>query len=483
MQSQFFGLAFTSIAIMMMSSCGEMKSSKIMGAQAGKANINKPVYVRVPHSMLTKDWVQSTGFNRDHANNSEFAVGWLPAESYKALSFTEQSRISTIDELAVAEGRFNPFTMQSINLPVEFQDGEKFEDYHNYQALTAELRSLADAHPEIAKLTSVGKTVQNRDIWMMTISDQVEEEEGEPELLYIANMHGDEVVGRELSIYHLRRLLNEYGSNSRVTNLVNNSKMFVIASMNPDGFELRQRYNAESVDLNRDFPDFTSDNNDTPVGRAIETKGIMDLHASHHFVASVNFHGGEVCFNLPWDTKTNNPISERFGDDAVLSSMGRAWADSNPTMVANTGFDRGLTYGYEWYEVNGGMQDWSIFYRQSMHATVELSYSKWPQASYLATAWRENQEAMLAYHERALTGVHVQVVDSQGRNVPSFDLSVESANRSITYTQGFAHRTTTEGPQRVQISIGGRTVAHLTTNARPFDGTFTRIVIASQDQH
>jgi hypothetical protein len=474
MRSRFLGFAFLGALSIMAGGCGETASYRLNSTTESE----KPVYVRLPAAMVTKDFVKSTGFNRDHAKNNDFAIGWLSSEVINNLNLKDKSQITRLDELAVTEGRLNPFTMERTEL--KFDEPTPAEDYHNYQALTEELRRLADAHPEIARLSSIGKSHQGRELWMMTISDQVDQSEGEPELLYIANMHGDEVVGRELSIYHIRRLLNEYGKNDRVTNLVNNSKMFIIASMNPDGFELRQRYSARNLDLNRNFPDFTSDDRDSSTGRGVETKAIMDLHNGHHFTAAVNFHGGEVCFNLPWDTKPNRDVEEKFGDDTVLTSMGRAWADSNPTMEGNNSFDRGLTYGYEWYEVDGGMQDWSIWYRRSMHATVELSYTKWPSANYLATAWRENQEAMLAYHERALTGVHLQVVDQRGAPIPSFEVSVSSANRTVRYDNGIAHRTTTSGPQTVTVSIDGRSVAQINTTARPFDGRFDRVVVSKK---
>lgn len=472
MQSKILAFIATGALLGAVTSCGEKQVSRF----ASQTQTSSFVYVKVRNTILTKEWVQATGFNRDHAKNADFALGWLPASVYNELSFKDRSGVQLVDERAVSEGRLNPFTMEKI--VSKYDELTAGEDYHNYQALTDELRNLADGHPELARLTSLGKSTQGRDLWMMTISDNVDSDEQEPKLLYIANMHGDEVVGRELSIYHIRRLLQEYGTNERVTNLVNNSKIYIVPSMNPDGFELHQRYSARNIDLNRNFPDFTSDDRDTPANRAVETGAIMELHNQHHFIAAVNFHGGEVCFNLPWDTKPNRNVSDKFGDDAVINSMGRAWADSNPTMEANNGFDRGLTYGYEWYEVDGGMQDWSIWYRRSMHATVELSYTKWPSASYLPTAWRENQEAMLAYHERALTGVHLEVVDSQGQPIPSFELSVDTANRTIRYDHGVAHRTTTPGPQKVTVSINGRAVATVTTAARAFDGRLDRVVIA-----
>lgn len=462
----------SSIVVLALNGCGPSNESFL----SNFTQDSSPVYVRIPKATLTKEFVTSTGFNRDHASSTQHALGWIPSNVLNKMTQTERSGIVELDALAVSEGRFDPFELKDIPRPSD--EPAPAEDYHNYEALTGELQNLAAAYQNLARLTTMGKSAQGREIWMMTISDNVDSDEREPKLLYIANMHGDEVVGREISIYHIRRLLKEYGTNPRITNLINNSKIFIIASMNPDGFEMRQRYSARGVDLNRDFPDFTSDNNDSPNGRAVETRAIMDLHNAHHFAAAVNFHGGEVCFNLPWDTKPNRNASERFGDDPLLRSMGRTWADSNPTMEANRSFDRGLTYGYEWYEVDGGMQDWSIWYRRSMHATVELSYVKWPQASYLATAWKENQEAMLAYHERALTGVHLEVVDSSGKPVPSFELSIGSSSRTVRYDNGYAHRPTLAGPQDITVSVNGRTVATLTKTARSFDGTFDRVVIS-----
>jgi hypothetical protein len=84
---------------------------------------------------------------------------------------------------------------------------------------------------------------------------------------------------------------------------------------------------------------------------------------------------------------------------------------------------------------------------------------------------------MLAYHERALTGVHLEVVDAQGRPVPSFEVSLGSANRTVRYENGYAHRPTLDGPQDVTISVNGRTVGTLTKTARAFDGTFDRVVV------
>ena len=460
-------LLFASVVV---SGCGQRAASSLNSVTG-----TKPVYVRVPQSMLSQTWVAHTAFNRDHGSDKEFALGWIPATQFAQLSDAEKASITTLDEEKVTHGQLNPFSMEELK--IVDADFNLAEDYHDYKALTDELKNLADSHASIAQLESVGKSVKGRDLWLIRISQNIAAAQPKPKLLYIANMHGDEVVGRELSIYFIRQLLNEYGKNTRITNLVNNSEIFIMPSMNPDGYELKQRYNSGNVDLNRNFPDFTSDNNDTPAKRAIETAAIMELHRKYHFVSAINFHGGSVCFNLPWDTKSNSNRGERFGDDTILAKMGRAYADSNATMVANTEFDRGLTYGYEWYEVDGGMQDWSIYYRGSMHATVELSYTKWPSASTLPKAWDENKEAMLAHFERSIVGVHLEVIDEKGAPIKGATIGIQSSTRTIVFEDNHVSRVTTDGPQTISVGAPGYKTVSQDLTARRFDGHFDQIVL------
>ena len=49
-------------------------------------------------------------------------------------------------------------------------------------------------------------------------------------------MHGDETVGRQLLIYLAEYLLQQYGRNSRITQLVDNTEIYLMPTMNPDGF-------------------------------------------------------------------------------------------------------------------------------------------------------------------------------------------------------------------------------------------------------
>ena len=92
-----------------------------------------------------------------------------------------------------------------------------FRSYHNYDEMTDFLTNINSQYPDITSLESIGQSVQGRELWVMQITDNPNVDEPEPEFKYIANMHGDETVGRELSLYLIEWLVEGYENNQRAS--------------------------------------------------------------------------------------------------------------------------------------------------------------------------------------------------------------------------------------------------------------------------
>ena len=54
---------------------------------------------------------------------------------------------------------------------------------------------------------------------------------------YVGNMHGNEAIGRQLLIYLAEFLARHYDRDNRVANLLNNTEIFLLPSLNPDGYD------------------------------------------------------------------------------------------------------------------------------------------------------------------------------------------------------------------------------------------------------
>jgi carboxypeptidase D len=255
---------------------------------------------------------------------------------------------------------------------LDVDGGIDFSHYHNYEELSKFLRDMETKYPKIARLHTIGKSVKNRDLVAIQITDNIEGvEPGEPMFKYVGNMHGNEAVGREILIYLVQYLLENYEKDDRVTALVKNTNIYIMPTMNPDGFENAKegeckgevgRGNENGVDLNRNFPDqfdVKPKSNIQP-----ETKALMNWIEGQKFVLSANLHGGSVVASYPFDDSADHRVAGEYSaapDDAVFKQLAHVYANNHKTMksVEQCGdhFQDGITNGAHWYDVPGILQE------------------------------------------------------------------------------------------------------------------------------
>jgi len=314
-------------------------------------------------------------------------------------------------------------------------------DYHNYTELISELEQLADSYPTTSQLYIQGSTVEGRQLAVIRISDKVQQERKllKPMVKLIANMHGNEPVGRELMLALARYLLQNNGRDPRVTSIVEELDIHILPSLNPDGFENATkgvcsgyhigtgRHNGNLVDLNRAFPSWdnlTLSQEELTATAEPEVAAIIDWVFSQPFVLSANFHDGAVVANYPWDDSNEREgMQSLTPDDQTFRALASLYANRHKSMFKGNGlchddnFPGGITNGAEWYIVKGGMQDFNYLFSNCMEMTIELSCCKYPLETELQGHWQDNKESLLSYLEAALGGIRGLVTDRSGTAV------------------------------------------------------------------
>src|SRR6188474_142692 len=96
----------------------------------------------------------------------------------------------------------------------------KDSGYHNYAEMVAEIKKAETDHPDIVDVFSIGKSYQDRNIWAAKISDNVADDENEPEVLFDGLHHAREHLTVEQTLAILRWLSDGYGNNAEITGLV-----------------------------------------------------------------------------------------------------------------------------------------------------------------------------------------------------------------------------------------------------------------------
>lgn len=165
---------------------------------------------------------------------------------------------------------------------------KSLENHHTNEEAFEQLDRIHARCPHITEIYELGlKTTLGRPLRVIVFSDSPREHELlEPEFKYVANMHGNEVVGRELLLELAEQLCDAYLSrNDDVVRLVHATRIHLMPTMNPDGWDiavqnefrslpanafpsikdmLRERgcqdwmagrHNGNDIDLNRNFPD------------------------------------------------------------------------------------------------------------------------------------------------------------------------------------------------------------------------------------
>jgi len=299
--------------------------------------------------------------------------------------------------------------------------------YHSYLELEADLFALQHKFPDIVKVFDIGDSLERRNLYAMKISDNVALEEDEPEVLFLGCHHAREWISVEVPFLMGKYLAEHYADDPAVKRLVDQSEIWIVPLVNPDGLEYtihgyrlwrkNRRDNGSSsygVDLNRNY-DYkwgidnlgSSANPASEVYRGPapfsepETQAVRDLFLKKNFQALVSFHSYSQVILYPWGYTKEPP------DDAqVLKEIA---AEMSARMLAVNG--RLYPYGQSGdalYLTNGDLTDWAYAVNGFPAYTIELTPVDWASGGFfnrqedIDPIFEENRPAMIYLIDRAI---------------------------------------------------------------------------------
>jgi len=259
--------------------------------------------------------------------------------------------------------------------------------FYTFSEMNTEMNDLVAAFPTLVQKTSIGLSIEGRNIWCLKISDNVStDENNEPEVLYLGLQHAREAITGTSLIFFAQYLAQNYGINQDVTDLVNNREIFIVPCTNPDGYvynevndpagggmQRKNRRNVGSditgqkgVDLNRNYGVDWSDcagassscgssntSDETYWGTSAfsepETRAIRDLCYARNFVAAFDQHCSGPYYSLPFGRRSYH----------TMSALDQDFYKFVPALMGKyNGHRAGDSYATVQYEVAGGAKDW-----------------------------------------------------------------------------------------------------------------------------
>jgi carboxypeptidase T len=270
----------------------------------------------------------------------------------------------------------------SYTNPTNYNHGS-MGGFLTYAEVMQEIDSMTLLYPNLITARApidTFTTHEGRNLFWVRMSDNANTKESEPEILYDAVHHAREAISIHQMIYYMWYLLENYATDAKIQAIVDNTELYFVPFVNPDGF----LYN-ESTDPNgggmwrknrrvHGNGDFGVDNNrnydytDGANGPTWGTVGIShatssDVHCGpnafsepennamkwfveqHDFKLALNFHSYSNLLLYPFGFETGRQCPDSLTYKAISNEM-----------VAENNFSN--TPGWALYETSGGSDDW-----------------------------------------------------------------------------------------------------------------------------
>jgi hypothetical protein len=394
----------------------------------------------------------------------------------------------TADIITASKDEGIALKFQGFNIKSMKTIDTKFAPDENYKTpaeVEAFVKQMAQDYPGIVRVESIGKTHENRDIWALRITDNPDARElDEPTILFNSMHHAREIMTTEVAFDTVEYLVTRYGSDAEVTRWVDNTEIWIVPMLNPDGNNKvwtsssmwrKNTRGGYGVDINRNYPfawntcngssgSTWSDTYRGPsAGSEPEVQALMGLVARIQPVFDISYHSYSELVIYPYGCN-----GQRTETKTVVEDLGRQLA----AKVARDSGSGGYSPGTAWellYSVDGGDIDWMYNVHHVIPYVIEVNASS--QGFQPAYRWRDPTVQkmragwQLLFQNLFGSGVRGVVRDSNGRTQPQTMISVTTLGSNVVEPinwkikdDGTYHIILKPGTYKLAFELGGRKV-------------------------
>ena len=348
--------------------------------------------------------------------------------------------------------------------------------YHTLAEMEAILEDIADDHPSITNLYSIGTTYEGRDIWCLEITDNPGVDEGEPGVLFMGLHHAREWPTVEICLNLCEEL-----TSGGYSSLINNNRIWVVTCVNPDGYyychdqghdwrkNRRPIPGGIGIDLNRNYGGSSNGDpwgawgsvgegsithypsNDLYCGPApfseAESQAVKELFIENDIHAAISWHTHGQIVIYPWGyTKTGQTPDDEYisqlGEDIAQeitqqSGSGQYTPKQASFLYPTTGDTTDWAYGYSHY----------VLGRPTFAYTIEACSSFHPPEGVLDQVVDENFDGALVLLEEA-----ENIRDTVARRVmPPIIDEYEEPDIDGDYTVSWQEKNPDADPNKFQL--------------------------------
>jgi hypothetical protein len=366
-------------------------------------------------------------------------------------------------------------------VPSNFNLGS-YAGFMTYQEMLNNIDSMAAKYPNIIKSKAdfdTIVTIQNRPVYWLKISDNPNTDEAEPEMLFTAVHHAREPTSMSEVIFFMWYLFENYATNPEIKYLVDNTELYFVPCVNPDGYLYNEQTNSSGggmwrknrransngtfgVDLNRNYGYMWGNNtgssptpsSDTYRGTAPfsepEVRMMKRFCESHHFITALNSHtyGNDLIY--PWGHQTDSLTP----DSTLFDRWGKK-------MVEENGYVSGLGTATIGYYTNGDSDDWmygeqntkSKIFSMTPEVGADVAPSGfWPPANQIIGICIDDA-SMNLMAVRLLTA-YAELKDKSSNNVTSTSFYQKYSLERLGYDSTASYQVSVQ-PLLNVVSVGG----------------------------